>query len=107
MVRGPCPRSHEPLPNPALWDMPPFISTPFFPIENSLGRRGASSRLRFARRQNRTVLRRLTGHFGRRGQSGMKTNHVSPVSPPPKHLPAVMLRPSLPPHFPVWLVSLQ
>ncbi|XP_006092447.1 potassium voltage-gated channel subfamily H member 4 isoform X4 [Myotis lucifugus] len=42
--------------------------------ENSLGRRGASSRLRFARRQNRTVLRRLTGHFGRRGQGSMKTN---------------------------------
>ncbi|XP_036307440.1 potassium voltage-gated channel subfamily H member 4 isoform X3 [Pipistrellus kuhlii] len=43
--------------------------------ENSLGRRGASSRLRFARRQNRTVLRRLTGRFGRRGQGSMKTNH--------------------------------
>ncbi|KAI4566678.1 hypothetical protein MJG53_015355 [Ovis ammon polii x Ovis aries] len=42
--------------------------------ENSLGRRGASSRLRSARRQSRTVLHRLTGHFGRRGQGGMKTN---------------------------------
>ncbi|KAI4556397.1 hypothetical protein MJT46_015020 [Ovis ammon polii x Ovis aries] len=42
--------------------------------ENSLGRRGASSRLRSARRQSRTVLHRLTGHFGRRGQGGMKTS---------------------------------
>ncbi|XP_045344859.1 potassium voltage-gated channel subfamily H member 4 isoform X1 [Leopardus geoffroyi] len=45
--------------------------------ENSggFGRRGASSRLRSARRQSRTVLHRLTGHFGRRGQGGMKTNN--------------------------------
>ncbi|XP_037349444.1 potassium voltage-gated channel subfamily H member 4 [Talpa occidentalis] len=43
--------------------------------ENSLGRRGTSSRLRSARRQSRTVLHRLTGHFGRRGQEGMKTNN--------------------------------
>ncbi|XP_029784989.1 potassium voltage-gated channel subfamily H member 4 isoform X2 [Suricata suricatta] len=43
--------------------------------ENSLGRRGASSRLRSARRQSRTVLHRLTGHFGRRGRGGMKTNN--------------------------------
>ncbi|XP_022278697.1 potassium voltage-gated channel subfamily H member 4 isoform X2 [Canis lupus familiaris] len=43
--------------------------------ENSLGRRGASSRLRSARRQSRTVLHRLTGHFGRRRQGGMKTNN--------------------------------
>ncbi|XP_058415395.1 potassium voltage-gated channel subfamily H member 4 [Diceros bicornis minor] len=43
--------------------------------ENSLGRRGASSRLRSARRQSRTVLRRLTGHFSHRGQGGMKTNN--------------------------------
>ncbi|KAJ1071644.1 hypothetical protein K5549_001936 [Capra hircus] len=49
--------------------------------ENSLGRRGASSRLRSARRQSRTVLHRLTGHFGRRGQGGMKTNNVFEPKP--------------------------
>ncbi|KAB0360372.1 hypothetical protein FD754_004528, partial [Muntiacus muntjak] len=49
--------------------------------ENSLGRRGASSRLRSARRQSRTVLHRLTGHFGRRGQRGMKTNNVFEPKP--------------------------
>ncbi|XP_064439340.1 potassium voltage-gated channel subfamily H member 4 isoform X2 [Mirounga angustirostris] len=43
--------------------------------ENSLSRRGAGSRLRSARRQSRTVLHRLTGHFGRRRQGGMKTNN--------------------------------
>ncbi|XP_032177956.1 potassium voltage-gated channel subfamily H member 4 isoform X2 [Mustela erminea] len=43
--------------------------------ENSLGRRGAGSRLRSARRQSRTVLHRLAGHFGRRRQGGMKTNN--------------------------------
>ncbi|KAK2490369.1 hypothetical protein MC885_013756 [Smutsia gigantea] len=43
--------------------------------ENSLGRRGASSRFRSARRQSRTVLHRLTGHFGRQGQGSMKTNN--------------------------------
>ncbi|XP_036125228.1 potassium voltage-gated channel subfamily H member 4 [Molossus molossus] len=43
--------------------------------ENSHGRRGASSRLRFAKRQSRTVLHRLTGHFRRRGQGGMKINN--------------------------------
>lgn len=42
--------------------------------ENSLGRRGTSSRLRSTKRQNRTVLHRLTGHFGRRGQSSVKAN---------------------------------
>lgn len=93
-------------PYPASWDVPPFIPIPFFPIENSLGRRGASSRLRFTRRQNRTVLRRLTGHFGRRGQGGMKTNRVSPVStptPPSRDAEALLL----PPCFPVCLVPLQ
>ncbi|XP_019522638.1 PREDICTED: potassium voltage-gated channel subfamily H member 4 isoform X1 [Hipposideros armiger] len=43
--------------------------------ENSLGRRGASSRLRSTRRQNRTALHRLTGRFGRRGHGGMKHNN--------------------------------
>ncbi|XP_053768054.1 voltage-gated delayed rectifier potassium channel KCNH4 [Desmodus rotundus] len=43
--------------------------------ENSLGRRGARSRLRFAKRQSRTALHRLTGHFGRRGQGSLKTNN--------------------------------
>ncbi|XP_054449867.1 potassium voltage-gated channel subfamily H member 4 [Pteronotus mesoamericanus] len=43
--------------------------------ENSLGRRGASSRLRFAKRQSRTVLHRLTGHLGHRGQGGVKTSN--------------------------------
>ncbi|XP_036050461.1 potassium voltage-gated channel subfamily H member 4 [Onychomys torridus] len=43
--------------------------------ENSLGRRGTSSKLRSTRRQNRTVLHRLTGHFGRRGQGNMKANN--------------------------------
>uniref|UniRef100_A0A8C2RA30 Potassium voltage-gated channel subfamily H member 4 n=1 Tax=Capra hircus TaxID=9925 RepID=A0A8C2RA30_CAPHI len=70
-----------------IMDVPPLIAVPFFPTENSLGRRGASSRLRSARRQSRTVLHRLTGHFGRRGQGGMKTN-VSPTSTPtsPRHV---------------------
>uniref|UniRef100_A0A480NIW8 Potassium voltage-gated channel subfamily H member 4 isoform X3 n=1 Tax=Sus scrofa TaxID=9823 RepID=A0A480NIW8_PIG len=49
--------------------------------ENSLGRRGASSRLRSARRQSRAVLHRLTGHFGRRGQGGTKTNNVFETKP--------------------------
>ncbi|KAB0397692.1 hypothetical protein E2I00_019141, partial [Balaenoptera physalus] len=49
--------------------------------ENSLGRRGASSRLRSTRRQSHTVLHRLTGHFGRRGQGGMKTNNVFEPKP--------------------------
>nr|XP_019603364.1 PREDICTED: potassium voltage-gated channel subfamily H member 4 isoform X2 [Rhinolophus sinicus] len=43
--------------------------------ENSLGRRGASSRRRSTRRQSRTALHRLTGHFGRRGHKGMKNNN--------------------------------
>ncbi|KAM4822695.1 voltage-gated delayed rectifier potassium channel KCNH4 [Urocitellus parryii] len=43
--------------------------------ENSLGRRAASSKLRSTRRQNRTVLHRLTGHFGRRGQGSIKANN--------------------------------
>ncbi|ERE68435.1 potassium voltage-gated channel subfamily H member 4-like protein [Cricetulus griseus] len=43
--------------------------------ENSLGRRGTSSKLRSTRRQNRTVLHRLTGHFGRRGQGSVKANN--------------------------------
>ncbi|XP_060059466.1 potassium voltage-gated channel subfamily H member 4 isoform X3 [Erinaceus europaeus] len=47
--------------------------------ENSLSRRGTSSRLRSARRHSRTVLHRLTGHFGRRGQGGMKTSNTSLV----------------------------
>ncbi|XP_033703608.1 voltage-gated delayed rectifier potassium channel KCNH4 [Tursiops truncatus] len=49
--------------------------------EKSLGRRGASSRLRSTRRQSHTVLHRLTGHFGRRGQGGMKTNNVFEPKP--------------------------
>ncbi|KFO28530.1 Potassium voltage-gated channel subfamily H member 4 [Fukomys damarensis] len=43
--------------------------------ENSLGRRGASSKLRSSRRQSRSVLRRLAGHFRRRGQGSMETNN--------------------------------
>nr|XP_045230776.1 potassium voltage-gated channel subfamily H member 4 isoform X1 [Macaca fascicularis] len=43
--------------------------------ENSLGRRGATWKFRSARRRSRTVLHRLTGHFGRRGQGGMKANN--------------------------------
>ncbi|XP_040851681.1 potassium voltage-gated channel subfamily H member 4 [Ochotona curzoniae] len=43
--------------------------------ENSHGRRGAGSKLQSARRQGRTVFHRLTGHFGRRTQAGMKTNN--------------------------------
>nr|XP_051680933.1 potassium voltage-gated channel subfamily H member 4 isoform X3 [Oryctolagus cuniculus] len=43
--------------------------------ESSLGRRGAGLKLRSARRQSRTVLHRLTGHFGRRAQPGMKANN--------------------------------
>lgn len=51
---------------------------PLLPTENSHGRRGAGSKLQSARRQGRTVFHRLTGHFGRRTQAGMKTNNVSP-----------------------------
>uniref|UniRef100_G3U782 Potassium voltage-gated channel subfamily H member 4 n=1 Tax=Loxodonta africana TaxID=9785 RepID=G3U782_LOXAF len=54
--------------------------------ENSLGRRGASSKLRSARRQNRTVLHRLTGHFGRRRQGSMKSSNrllIPLLGPPP------------------------
>lgn len=87
MIRDPCPRSYKTAPYPASWDMPPLISVLCFPTENSLGRRGASSRLRSTRRQNRTALHRLTGHFGGRGHGGMKTDNVSPVSTPksPRH----------------------
>ncbi|XP_053423599.1 potassium voltage-gated channel subfamily H member 4 isoform X3 [Nycticebus coucang] len=43
--------------------------------ENSLRRRGASSKLQSARRHSRTVLYRLTSHFGRRSQGGIKANN--------------------------------
>lgn len=76
------PKVTQTSPYPASWDVPPLISISSFPIENSLGRRGASSRLRFAKRQSHTVLHRLTGHLGRRGQGSMKTNNVSPVFTP-------------------------
>lgn len=90
----------------SLMDVPPLTAVPFFPTENSLGRRGASSRLRSARRQSRTVLHRLTGHFGRRDQRGMKTN-VSPISTPtsPRHISEAPLL--LCPRFPVCPISLQ
>ena len=83
----PLPKGTQALSLLSIMDVPPLIAVPFFPTENSLGRRGASSRLRSARRQSRTVLHRLTGHFGRRGQGGMKTN-VSPTSTPtsPRHV---------------------
>ncbi|XP_008072386.1 potassium voltage-gated channel subfamily H member 4 [Carlito syrichta] len=43
--------------------------------DNSLGKRGASWKLRSARKQSRTVLRRLTGHCGRQGQEGLNANN--------------------------------
>ncbi|XP_021096011.1 potassium voltage-gated channel subfamily H member 4 isoform X2 [Heterocephalus glaber] len=43
--------------------------------ENSLGRRGASSKLRSSQRQSHSILRRLTGHFSHRGQGSMETNN--------------------------------
>lgn len=77
--------------------------------ENSLGRRGATWKFRSARRRSRTVLHRLTGHFGRRGQGGMKANNVSPTpnptSPKSSSLDSEAPLP-LSPCFPVCLVSL-
>nr|XP_004655429.2 potassium voltage-gated channel subfamily H member 4 [Jaculus jaculus] len=43
--------------------------------ENSLGRRGASSKPRSTRKHSRTVLHRLTSRFGRRGQGSIKTSN--------------------------------
>ena len=102
----PLPKGTQALSLLSLMDVPPLIAKPFFPTENSLGRRGASSRLRSAGRQSRTVLHRLTGHFGRRGQGGMKTN-VSPVSTPtsPRHVSEAPLL--LCPCFLVCPISLQ
>uniref|UniRef100_G3TYS9 Potassium voltage-gated channel subfamily H member 4 n=1 Tax=Loxodonta africana TaxID=9785 RepID=G3TYS9_LOXAF len=77
--------------------------------ENSLGRRGASSKLRSARRQNRTVLHRLTGHFGRRRQGSMKSSNVSPIliSTTPKSSSLDSEAPLLPPpHSPPWSSSI-
>lgn len=105
MVRGPCPKSHKISPYPASWDVPPLISVPFIPTGNSLGRRGASSRLRSIRRQSRTVLHQLTGRFGRRDRGGMKNNNVSPVSTSASPSGAEASRYCL--HFPVCLVVLQ
>ncbi|XP_013374844.1 PREDICTED: potassium voltage-gated channel subfamily H member 4 isoform X2 [Chinchilla lanigera] len=45
------------------------------PPENSLSRRGASSKLRSSKRQSRPVLHRLAGHFSRRGQGSTKTSN--------------------------------
>ncbi|XP_063107614.1 potassium voltage-gated channel subfamily H member 4 isoform X3 [Cavia porcellus] len=43
--------------------------------ENFLGRRGACSKLWSSKRQSRTILHQLTGHFRRQGQGGMKTSN--------------------------------
>lgn len=96
----------RPLPTQHHGMLPPLISVPFYPIENSLGRRGASSKRRSTRRQSRTALHRLTGHFGRRGHKGMKNNNVSPVSTPtsPSHDAEASCYCL---HFPVCLLSLQ
>lgn len=109
MVRGPCLlKVTQDLSLPGLTGCAPIYLAPFFSTENSggFGRRGASSRLRSARRQSRTVLHRLTGHFGRRGQGGMKTNNVSPVctptSPSCDSETALLLSPRLP----AYLISL-
>lgn len=68
-----CPGSPETSAQPTITPVLP-------PTENSLGRRGASSKPRSARRQSRTVLHRLTGRFNRRGQGSMKTSNVSPIA---------------------------
>lgn len=82
IVRGPCHRSRKTCLYPDSWDVPPLISVLFFPTENSLSRKGASSGRLSTRRRSRTALHRLTGHFGRRGHGGVKTNSVSPISTP-------------------------